>query len=124
MSQITDRNYVYSFIRTDLSIEDQIVQTAHSALEAGRELGTPNTHTHLILLEIKSQDALIKFSEQLKKKGIKFHMFYEPDDNIGYTSLTTEPLYDTEQMEIFSRFSLFKFRPHKAFSIHNMKEVI
>ena len=59
MSQINDRNYVYSIIRTDLSIEDQIVQTAHSALEAGRELGTPNTHTHLILLEIKSQDAAL-----------------------------------------------------------------
>ena len=76
------------------------------------------------MLEIKSQDALIKLSKKLTEKGIKFHMFYEPDDDIGYTSLTTEPLYDTEQMEIFSRYSLYKFRPYKAFSIHDMKEAI
>lgn len=92
------------------------MQAAHSALEAGRELGSPNSNSFLILLEAKNQDQLIKISETLKQHGIRFHMFYEPDYDRGYTSLTTEPLYTTENRKLFSKYKLYKFRPERAFS--------
>lgn len=43
-------------------------------------------------------------------------MFYEPDYDRGYTSITTEPLTDPALRKYFSRFSLYRYRPEKAFS--------
>ena len=111
MSQIyTDRNYCYTFIRSDLSIEQQIVQAAHSAMESGRSFGDPKTPTHLILLEAKSEDKLLNIAENLKQRDIRFQLFYEPDNDTGYSSLTTEPIFNSERRKYFSRFSLYKFK--------------
>jgi hypothetical protein len=100
-------SYYYLFIRTDLPFEQQIVQAAHSALEAGRDLGKPTTHSHLILLPAKSETALRKIADDLTSRDIRFRLFYEPDIN-AYTSLTTEPL--TEGRDYFRKHSLYKFK--------------
>ena len=117
-SQIEEnKNYVYTFIRTDLPIEQQIVQAAHSALEAGRDLGKPKGHSHLILLEAKNEAALIKFSQAIKDLDIKFSIFHEPDFDRGYTSLTTEFLDPADpRRAYFRKHSMYKFRPSKSFS--------
>jgi hypothetical protein len=108
---------VYTFIRTDLPIEQQIVQAAHSALEAGRDLGKPTTNSHLILLEAKSEDSLLKIAAELTSLDIKYRIFHEPDDDRGYTSLTTEPLDPSAKgREYFRKHSLYKFRASRAFS--------
>jgi hypothetical protein len=41
------------FIRTDLSLAQQIVQASHAALEAGNRFGP---HSHLILFGVENQD--------------------------------------------------------------------
>ena len=111
---------MYTFIRTDLPIEQQIVQAAHSALEAGRDLGKPKGHSHLILLEAKHQDALLKISNALKNLDIKFSLFHEPDYNRGYTSLTTEFLDpDDPRRAYFRKHSMYRYRPEKSFSTTN-----
>ena len=116
MSQIAeDKNIVYTFVREDLPIEQQIVQAAHSALEAGRDLGKPKSTSHLILIGVKSENSLNKISEELVQLNIKHHKFFEPDNDRGYTSLTTEPLSDRHPY--FFKYSLYKFRPQKAFSV-------
>ena len=117
MMQVSNsKNYVYTFIRTDLPIEQQIVQAAHSALEAGRDLGKPDSHSHLVLLRIKSETALKNAAKKLEDAGIRFSAFYEPDYNRGYTSITTEPLTeDSEKRKHFSKYSLYKFDAEKAF---------
>lgn len=107
----TANNYVYTFIRTDLPIEQQIVQAAHSALEAGRDLGKPDSDSNLILLGIRDQESLIQVAERLKFNQIKYSLFYEPDDERGYTSLTTEPLFDRDKRRVLSKYSLYKFKP-------------
>lgn len=99
-----------------MPIEQQIVQAAHSALEAGRELGTTTTPSHLILLEAKSEDALLRIAEQLEQQDIRFHLFFEPDNNRGYTSLTTEPLYDNEKRRYFSKHSLYRYNAKRSYS--------
>ena len=102
---------MYTFIRTDLPIEQQIVQAAHSALEAGRDLGKPDSESNLILLGIRDQDSLLQVAERLKFNDIKYSLFYEPDDDCGYTSLTTEPLFDRSKRRVLSKYSLYKFKP-------------
>ena len=125
MSQIFERNYVYTYIRIDLPIEQQIVQAAHSALEAGRDLGKPLGHSHLILLEAKNEAAILKIAAELKAKGIKNSLFHEPDYNRGYTSLTTEPLEpDDERRAYFRKHSMYKYRPLKSFSTQDEFDLI
>jgi len=91
------------------------VQAAHSAMESGREFPAPATPTHLILLEAKSQSQLERIAADLRERNIKFSLFWEPDWNRGYTSLTTEPLTKDEDRKYFKKFSLYKFRPEKSF---------
>lgn len=110
-------NWVYCFVRVDLPIEQQIVQAAHSALEAGRELGTPSTTTHLILLETKSENSLLRIADELKEQNIRFYLFFEPDDNRGFTSLTTEPLTDEKKRAYFSKHSLYRYNVKRSYSI-------
>lgn len=110
-----NKNWVYVFIRTDLPIEQQIVQAAHSALEAGRDLGKPKSTSHLILIGVKSEHSLNKVATELTLLNIRYHKFYEPDYDRGYTSLTTEPL--EHRHPYFFKHSLYKYQPQKSFSI-------
>lgn len=114
--QSNQPNYTYTFIRLNLPIEQQIVQAAHSALEAGRELSKPDTISHLILLEAKSEEHLCSIAETLSAAGIKHHLFFEPDHSRGYTSLTTEALFTKEQRQHLAGYKLYRFNPKKAYS--------
>ena len=93
-----------------------MVQLAHSALEAGREFNSPTTPSHLILLEAKSEDALLRIADDLKKQDIRFRLFFEPDDERGYTSLTTEFLTDNEKRRYFSKHSLYRYNAKRSYS--------
>lgn len=108
MSQIKkEPNYVYSFIRTDIPFEQQIIQSAHSALEAGRHLRKPDSISHLVLLQVQDEPELVSISEMLRSFDIKHHLFFEPDNNMGYSSLTTEPIEHKALRKIFSKFPLY-----------------
>jgi hypothetical protein len=101
-------SYIYSIIRKDIPLADQIVQTAHSAFHAGNfteNLG--DEIPSLILLEINSQEELIALSKKLFDNRILNHTFFEPDDDMGYTSLTTEPLTG-EKRKLFSNMRLWR----------------
>lgn len=109
------KNYCYTWIRTDLPIEQQIVQAAHSALEAGREFQKPDAISHLILLEAESEHHLRKIGDELTELGIKYHTFFEPDHNRGYTSLTTEPITSKAIRKHLRRHTLYKYCPTSAY---------
>lgn len=97
----------YTIIRTDIAIEHQITQACHSAIQAGAEFLNPKDIPFLITLSIDDKDSLIKTADHLTAKGIKFHMFFEPDNDMGYSSITTEPL-NKEQSKALSKFKLWK----------------
>lgn len=81
--------YTYMFIRTDLTVPQQIVQASHAALQAGAKFGL---HSHLVLIGVKDQDRLHHVAKMLDERDILFEMFHEPDNNAGYTALCTQPL--------------------------------
>lgn len=99
----------YTFIRQDMEIQHQIVQACHSAREAGAEHNSCEQPPFLILLGIKDGKELRSAERHLERNGIKYHKFYEPDNDLGHTSITTEPL-DFCQKELFKKFSLWKFK--------------
>lgn len=98
---------VYTFIRKDLPINHQFVQACHSALEAGSDFKKSGEIPFLILLESKNQSHLMETKEFLDKHGIRHHMFFEPDNDIGYSSITTEPL-KPEHSKLLSNFRLWR----------------
>lgn len=99
-----DTPYTYLFIRTDLSPAQRIVQAAHAAHNAGEAFGA---HSHLICFRAASQSELIKCSTYLDANGIQHRMFFEPDDDVGYTAICTEPIVG-ERRRLLRRFSLYK----------------
>ena len=103
----SDLKYVYTFVRRDLPIQDQLVQACHSAMEAGSNFPTPGQISNLVLLDVKNKKELYSVSEYLSENGIDYYMFYEPDNGYDHTSITTEPL-GVERKGLMSRFSLWR----------------
>lgn len=103
--------FVYSIIRKDIPLADQIVQSCHSSFHAGERYGEKDaTIPSLILLEVKDEEELVHLSFKLSEKHIKYHIFFEPDigeEGGEFTSLTTEPL-DQEQRKVFSNLRLWR----------------
>lgn len=99
--------YTYTFVRRDLPIQHQLVQACHSALEAGSEFKEAGKIPNLILLDAKDTGHLYEISSFLKKNKIRHHMFYEPDNDMGYSSITTEPL-DAEKKKCLSNFKMWR----------------
>jgi hypothetical protein len=52
--------YTYILIRKDISPEQQLVQAAHAALEAGFRFKQPEKTSFLIALEIENEQELLE----------------------------------------------------------------
>lgn len=102
--------YTYQFVRKDIPLHAQLVQTAHAALEMGLSLpdsDKPRQTSFLILFEVKDESDLKKKADYLDQHGIKYHMFFEPDYDMGYSAICTEPIYG-EKRKLFKKFKLWK----------------
>lgn len=98
---------MYIFVRRDISLEQQLVQASHAALEAGFSFQKPQNTAFLVLFSVETQEKLLKIADNLEKSGVKSVLFFEPDDNMGYSALATEPISE-EKRRIFRRFRLWK----------------
>lgn len=109
------KTYCYTFIRSDLPLEQQIVQAAHATLEAGLRAGqagiNPKETSSLILLSVPNEDKLLTAHEKISQAGIDCALFYEPDSDLGYepgyTAFATLPI-TSENRHHFKRYKLFK----------------
>jgi hypothetical protein len=99
---------VYVFVRTDLPIEQQIVQAGHAALEAGHEFDKVSDDvSSLIILRIKSKAKLENAIASIRSKGIRMVEFHEPDWDYGLTAAASEPIFE-DSREAFKRYNLWK----------------
>lgn|GEM_PF-1697730 len=93
-------------VRTDIPLPDQIVQVGHACLEAGHRFEQPPQPCHLIVLAVLSRNHLLDALAQLELQGVHFALFYEPDNNLGYTAACSEPL-SANLRRLFRRFPLW-----------------
>lgn len=82
-------HYAYVLVRKDIPIADQIVQVGHACLEAGRKFPYFDD-THMAVLEVADRERLIQALERLDLIGVRYALFDEPDDNMGFTAACTE----------------------------------
>lgn len=99
--------YTYCFIRKDLPIEQQIIQTAHATQEITKKTPHPVNTCHLILLEASNKIHLQNIRMKLAEREIEHEMFYEPDNDMGYTAIATEPIYGSER-NFFKKFRMYQ----------------
>lgn len=83
---------MYVLIRRDLPLADQIVQVGHACLEGGFQFKKPDETIHLIVIGVESETYLLATLERIGLKGIRFVVFHEPDDELGFTAACTQPL--------------------------------
>lgn len=100
--------YTYVLIRQDLSFEQQIVQACHASLEAGFAFVAPPVTSYLIVLTVPDQDALLAARDRLQRYGIACEMFFEPDNEMGYSALATEPLLLKKQRHLMKKYPLLR----------------
>lgn len=97
--------YIYVAVRSDLAPAQQLVQAAHATHESGSQFGCPE-HCHMVVFSVIGTEGLKKFCEVCGNAGIQYSLFYEPDDNMGYTAACTEPVAGSVRSN-FRRFQLF-----------------
>jgi len=105
--------YTYIFIRQDISLAQQMVQGIHAALDAGR-LFTDNPHYNLVMIGVKDEEELFDVERLLSENDIKFTKFFEPDNDMGYSSICTEALSNRNKRSVLSKFKLWKYNPETA----------
>ena len=99
------QNYIYVFVRLDLSVSQRTVQACHASIEAARNLPPQTEHPHLVLIGLKNEKKLESVKIELDNQGIAVYTFVEPDRNNEVTAMATE-LISEEKKYIFKRFML------------------
>ena len=94
-------------MRTDIPLADQIVQVGHACLEAGFKFQRPEETIHLVVVGVESQTQLLTALEGVSLRDIRYVMFFEPDNGLGFTAACTEPLNNRYRRE-FRDFPLWK----------------
>lgn len=92
MSQ-TNPPYIYVVVRTDIPVADQMVQVGHACHMSGHHFGCPK-NCHLVLCQTPDEDSLDAIHDYMHGNDIRHVMFEEDKDDMGWTSLCTEPLTD------------------------------
>jgi hypothetical protein len=100
-------SYIYTFIRRDISPEQQRVQLGHACYEAGKKFADNHGISSLILLSARDREDLENISRKLEEKGIDFYMFFEPDDGMGYSAICSEPIVNPNLRNFFRKWELF-----------------
>ena len=102
--------YTYVFIRLDIPLAAQIVQACHACLERGYSLpdnDKPHLTSFLVLFGVSDGSELEKIADYLDTNEVSYEQFFEPDYDMGYTSICTAPMYN-EQRKLFKKFKLWK----------------
>jgi hypothetical protein len=89
---MSDVNYVYVVVREDLSPEQQAVQAVHAALMAGSVYGSTAAQAHVVLARVQSLASLQNLALELTVEDVGHQVFFEPDNDVGYSALATIPL--------------------------------
>lgn len=105
---IEEKTHIYVFIRKDIPLSWQIVQSNHATFELGLKLSRKYAQPpSIVLIQIKDEKELLKAYEKIGNHGIHCEMFHEPYQQTGATSFATEPIFQ-HQRSLFSKFQLWK----------------
>jgi hypothetical protein len=101
--------YVYVFVRQDLSNEQQLVQAAHATLVLGNKLKNKNvSELYFTVIGVPQLIDFRRVMDDLNAHGTKFESFYEPDQGNTLTAIATHPI-PKEERGILRDYKLLRF---------------
>ena len=104
-TQIDQKYYTYVFVRKDITLQQQIVQASHAALQAGLKFTNPSDEPNsLIVIGIRNKEQLLKAMSFLEKNNIAYESFSEPSWDYGLTALL-HSLYQKQTEKFSNHFS-------------------
>lgn len=103
-------NKLYLIVRSDLSPEQQAIQTGHVAVEWASKYGYLYPHPTFVLLEAKNKLHLIKLMIQMILIGMTYVPFYESDNNEGITAIAMHYYGHSDKKFFQKQLELLKFR--------------
>ena len=82
-----------------------MVQAAHAAIQATNSF--PNVRPSLVVLEVEDASHLARAVTKARAAGIDITVFFETDDDMGYTAAATGPISDKSVRKHFRDYSLW-----------------
>lgn len=101
-----EAQYVYVLVRSDLSVSQQGVQAVHAGMAAIHKHGGLTDQTRLAMLSVQDECELRRYAEKASEAGLDFEIFWEPDNNTGWSALATAPI-SRKQGKIFKKLSMW-----------------
>jgi len=92
-----DKEYVYIFVRQDLSNEQQLVQAAHVTLVLGSKLKGDVSELYFSVIGIPQLSDFCGVMKDLHEHGTKYETFYEPDQGNTLTAIATYPIHENKR---------------------------
>jgi hypothetical protein len=87
-----------------LSARQQLVQSVHAAIQAATLF--PSQDPWLVVCQVPDAVELGRAKAHLETSSIDAAMFYEPDDDLGFTAIATGPI-GREQRRALRRYQLW-----------------
>lgn len=84
--------YLFLFVRQDITPEYQAVQAAHAAYKAGCVYGTNPDETYFVLIGLADEVELNQVEKLLTTKYCEYVLFREPDIGNVITAMATKPI--------------------------------
>ncbi len=96
------KEYVYIFVRQDMSKEQQLVQSAHATLVLGHKLKNRKDVSELYyaVIGVANLLELAQGMKHLQKRNHEFVTFYEPDQGNTLTAIATYPIKDEDRGDL------------------------
>lgn len=107
---MSEPEYIYIFVRQDLSPEQQAVQAAHVTLVLGNKLKRDDvSELYFTLIGIPRLIDFKEVAKELKEHGTKYEVFYEPDQGSTLTAIATHPIPKSRRGNLL-KYKLLRFK--------------
>lgn len=103
-------DYMFLFVRQDISSEQQAVQAAHAAYVAGSK-ASPEAdvnNVHFVLVGVENEEEVKVAAETLESNNVAYYEFYEPDLGDALTSVASQPIKE-HQKRFLGKYKTLKF---------------
>lgn len=104
-----NRRFMYVLVRSDMAIEDILVQSTHAAYESGLAFKNHADRTTIIVLQVKDIYKLREAYNDLQSAGVQCTIYQEQTLGLGYTAIGTEAL-TAVQRHLLKKYQLLKVK--------------
>ena len=107
MHQVQSNPTFYIFVRTDISLAQQLVQTNHATYQMAVKESADNT-PNIVLVGVASQKALLRVIKKLNNFNIAHESFVESDNDMGLSAISTVSSLTNEQRTALKNYALWR----------------